>query len=160
MGHAARWSVTIAATVAVAAGLASAAAATPPHDEPGVSFLTSRTVTSFRQAGGNLFITTQETRVFVGGISGSAVEEYSIVVRGDTFSFHGWSTCTCTIDGRSGTIVMRVVGGGDNTTGAFADHREGLAGSATGGLAGLHISADVSGVGGVGDYVASVHFDP
>lgn len=160
MRHAARWIVALMAATAAAGGIASTGAATPSHDEPGVSFLTGRTVTSFRQAGDNIFITTHETRVFVGGITGSAVEEYSIVVRGDTFSFHGWSTCTCTIDGRSGTIVMRVVGGGDNTTGAFSDHREGLAGSATGALEGLHISADVSGVGGVGSFVASIHFDP
>lgn len=144
---------------AAAAAMASTGAATPPQDEPGVSILTGRTVTSVRQADGNVFITTLESRLFIGGISGSAVEEYSIVVRGDTFSFHGWSTCTCTIDGRSGTIVLRIDGKGDMTTGAFSDHREGLAGSATGGLEGLHVSADVSGVGGVGNFVASIHFD-
>lgn len=159
MRSAARWVVALLAAAGAAAAMAAMGAATPPQDEPGVSVLTSRTVTSFRQADDNVFITTQETRVFVGGISGSAVEQYSIVVRGDTFSFHGWSTCTCTIDGRSGTIVLRVVGKGDMTTGAFSDHREGLAGTATGGLEGLHISADVSGVGGVGNFVASVHFD-
>jgi Protein of unknown function (DUF3224) len=157
MKSAARWVVASAAAAAVAAVMASAAAATSPHDEPGVSILTSRAVTSFRQADDNLFITTRETRLFLGGISGTAVEEYSIVVRGDTFSFHGWSTCTCTIGGRSGTIVMRAVGKGEGE--AFSDHREGLAGSATGGLEGLHISADVSGVGGVGNFVGSIHFD-
>jgi hypothetical protein len=158
MRSAARWMAALAAAAGVAATMASTGAATPPHDEPGVSFLTGRTVTSFRQADGNLFITTIDTRAFVGGISGTAVEQYSIVVRGDTFSFHGWSTCTCTIDGRSGTVVMRVVGKGEGD--AFSDHREGLAESATGGLEGLHISADVSGVGGVGNFVASIHFEP
>jgi hypothetical protein len=160
MRSAARWFAALGAAAAVAAVTASTAMATAPHDEPGTSVLTSRTVTSFRQADGNLFITTHETRLFFGGISGSAVEDYSIVVRGDTFSFHGWSTCTCTIDGQSGTIVMHIVGKGDMVTGAFSDHREGLAGSATGALEGLHISADVSGVGGVGNFVASIHFDP
>jgi Protein of unknown function (DUF3224) len=160
MKFAARWCAALAASAGVAAAMAATGAATPPNDQAGVSFLTGRTVTSFQQADGNLFITTQETRAFVGGISGTAVEEYSIVVRGDTFSFHGRSTCTCTIDGRSGTVVMRVVGDGNNTTGAFSDHREGLAGSATGGLEGLHISADVSGVGGIGNFVASSHFEP
>jgi hypothetical protein len=151
------------AVIAFATGaalLVQTAAATPPQDAGGMSFLTGRTVTSVRQADGHTFLTIIDTRFYVGTISGTSVDTLTVKVDASgAFSFHGFSTCTCAIAGRPGTVVMNIAGKGE-ATGEFADHRETLSGSATGALEGVHLNVSVAGVGGVGAYSGTYHFDP
>jgi len=145
--------------LAAALVFAAPSTATTPQDAGGMSFLTGRTVTGVRVAGSHTFLTIIDTRAYVGTISGTSVDELTVRVddNGD-ISFRGRSTCTCAIAGRPGTVVMTIDGKGD-ASGAFADHRETLGGSATGALDGVHLNVQVAGVGGVGSYAGSYHFD-
>jgi hypothetical protein len=72
----------LAAVVAVigALGLAATASAAPPHHGTGTSTLTSSTVLSARQAGGNTFVEQHNTRVDVGAFTGTVDEHLSLVV--------------------------------------------------------------------------------
>lgn len=133
--------------------------ATPPESVTGGFAVTSQTLTSVRPAGPNTIITGMNTITVTGDVSGSATFEFRQVNHGDgSFNSNGIFTCVCTIDGRSGTFVMRVTGTGSlGPPLTFSGVAVVL--SADGGLDGLHGYFVFSQLGATGTYEGRIHFD-
>ncbi len=94
----------VAATLATTT--ASASAAGQHFTVTGTFTILSRTNISVRQDGQNKIYSYTQQEVDYGDITGSfIVEETSIVHPDDTANFYGTSTCTCTVDGKSGTLI-------------------------------------------------------
>jgi hypothetical protein len=139
---------------------ASAAAA----DQPSTATFTYTatglpTVTDMRTAGPNTFVTESVPVVYGGDMSGPYVIAGTIAFNSDgSLTAHGTTVCTgCTVGGRTGdfTTVFDLRGPSlfFGITGHFTIT------SASGGLAGLHGTADYAGnaLGGTG--TLSYHFD-
>jgi hypothetical protein len=91
----------------------------------------------FRMDDGNSFVTlTFPAGVLTGDITGTFTERLDVVTHPDgTQKVHGNATCTCTVAGRTGTLVFHNIVGTTNTSGVSKAHFV-LIGS--GGLAHLH----------------------
>jgi len=132
--------------------------ASPPSPVSGTFTETSSTTTDFKEAGGNTFIT--ETGIFElgGDVSGSCVQDVRILTHGSgQITAQGVATCDVTIDGKSGTMVLRTVLTGDAATGTGEGHFTIVSG--TGGLENLHGQGTFQGLAS-GTYEGQIHFDP
>ncbi len=111
-------------TLLVVAALAApvTAAASPPRDSSGTNLITSNNIVDVRQAGPVTFLSFSGTTVLAGTLMGTtdARSEVIVVPSGATILF-GDLVCACTVEGRTGTIVVSFVGHGD-PTGAFSGH--------------------------------------
>ncbi len=142
-----------------------AAAASPAMAAGGFSDSTTVT-TSFRIVNGVLFITLHNTGAFSGDLSGPYVEDISIEVSLTTgiAPFRLTGTCTCTLNGHSGTFNYKVLGVSE-PDGSFVGQQSSSTGG-TGGLSGLTLSGTVAGttdrVTGLttGTYEYQYHFNP
>jgi hypothetical protein len=150
------------ALVVLAAGAAATAAlASPPVTASGTFTTTATVVGGVRPAGPNTILELSGPVEYTGTLSGtSSVEGTLIVHRDGSANFHGVETFSGTINGRSGTVTFRLVGGNDA---AGAVRLTAVVLSATGELAGLHgiLKKDatlVVGVGPVGTYTGELEF--
>ena len=151
----------LAAIVAVAL-LAQPAAATEPSTGSGNFVFTSMTPTGARTADSNTIITANATGALSGALTGTFTEELRQVFHADgTSDFHGTVTCTCTIGGMTGTVVLRFEGSG---TGGSAGSVAGqfTVVSASGNLEGLHGQGTFAQTSPAvaGTYEINMHRDP
>jgi len=153
---------------ALAVGGAVAAAAfvvpSPASASPSTAFNatfqnTSSVVTASRRADGNTFISEVVQVVYAGDLVGSVVEHADVVIHPDgTLNFSGADVCTCTVAGRSGTIVLPFSATGD-PSGFLSGHFS--IGHGTGDLANLHGVGTFQSSNGVsGPFSGVYHFDP
>src|SRR5712692_6769811 len=139
------------------------AAASTPISVTGTFFFVAAPVPSdFRTADGNTFVTLSfPAGVLTGDISGTFTEQLHIVTHADgSQNVKGNAACTCTVAGRTGTLVFDNIAGTANSSGVAEAHYV-LSGS--GGLAGWHGqgTAIVSPTpqGPLGVYTAQYSFD-
>jgi hypothetical protein len=136
--------------------VATQAGATQPATATGSFSFLSDTLTPLRSNGCNTTFTEDFAALNTGGLSGVQTGSGVLVVHCDgTIWAHGTEVCSaCTIGGKTGdfTDVYTVRISGANVSGTVAI----VGGSATGGLAGLHLQ----GTFGPGTYAYDYHFDP
>jgi len=135
---------------------APSAAAGPPEPSSGTFGPTGApAAVSARTADGNTFIDlTARPGAFTGTFTGTYSEDLRIVVHGDgSTNFSAELTCQCIVDGKSGTITIRLNGTG--TPAGFEAHYRITGG--TGALAGLHGQGTLGGPAGT--YAGEHHFD-
>ncbi|HEX9267160.1 MAG TPA: DUF3224 domain-containing protein [Candidatus Limnocylindria bacterium] len=147
----------LAAIVAVAL-LAQPAAATEPSSGSGTFVFTSMTPTGARTADSNTIITATATGALSGALTGTFTDELRQVLHADgTSEFHGTLTCTCTVQGMKGTVVLRFEGSG---TGGSAGQFTVV--SASGNLEGLHGQGTFAQTSPAvaGTYEINMHRDP
>jgi hypothetical protein len=138
--------------------------ASAPVSVAGTFFFVAAPVPSdFRAAGGNTFVTLFfPAGVVTGDITGSFTEQLHTVTHPDgTQNVRGNATCTCTVGGRTGTLVFDNIVGTANAAGVSAAH---FVLSGSGGLADLHGQGTAivspTRLGPVGVYTAQYSFDP
>jgi len=134
------------AVVAVTALLAQPALATTPT-EGGGTFTFHPVIQSARMADGNTFLTATANDAFAGSFHPNG-----------TATVQGTLTCTCIVDGRTGTLTLRFEG----TQAGPAAPVDGqfVVQDATGGLAGLRGDGTFHDVGPAGTYTVRYHFEP
>jgi hypothetical protein len=108
-------------------------------DQPTASgdwHLVSHTQTLLRTADGNSFFAVVESPLYSGGLSGTAVDTYTLIVHRDgSLNAQGTETCTgCTIGGRTGDYTATF---SFSASGTRQESRVTFQGG-SGGLAGLH----------------------
>ena len=129
-------------TLVLAAGAAfvavQPAAASTPVSVTGTFFFVAAPVPSdFRIADGNAFVTLSfPAGVVTGDISGNFTERLNVVTHPDgSQNIQGNAICTCSVAGRTGTLVFDNITGTTNTSGVSEAH---FVLSGSGGLAALH----------------------
>jgi len=125
-------------------GAQSAAASGPPESSSGTFGPTGApAAVSVRTADGNTFRTvTARPGRFTGTFTGAYSEDLRLVFHADgSFNFAAELTCQCTVDGKTGTMTIRLDGTGSPA--AFDAHYRIIA--ATGGLEGLQGQGTLSG---------------
>jgi hypothetical protein len=144
--------------VAASAALAVApASATPPSPVTGTFAVVTATTTSTRTAGENTFTTLARTAAVTGTFTGTASDEVLLVMHANgTTSLRGTGTCTCTVEGRSGTFDYRFSGSGIFPTSGSGRY---VVTHGTGGLSGLHARGPFSGDFFVANLGGRYHFD-
>ena len=148
------------AAIAITALLALPAAATAPTSGSGHFVFTSMTPTSSRTADGNTIITANATGMLSGTLTGSFTQDIRQVFHSDgTSEFHGTVTCTCTVGGMAGTVVLRFEGSGGS---AGSVQGQFTVVSATGNLDGLHGQGTFAQTSPAvaGTYEINMHRDP
>jgi hypothetical protein len=113
-----------------------------------------------QEAGGNTIVTSDITQAWSGGISGIAeAHRRQINHPNGEFTTHISTTCTCTVDGVTGTLYLRIQGHSDPNSSMFLGTWTIVGGE--GDLADLHGQGTVSQVfPGPSLYEGSVHFEP
>lgn len=150
--------------MALALGLPAAVSASSPREVTFGQTVTSDVFVSARPAGasGTTRFVDVATGEFTGAVVGAFTEtDYFLLHADGTGNFHGVDTCSCTIDGRSGTLMIRYTGT-MAADGTFVSPF--VIVQATGGLAGLRGHGVSTGVfTGVTPYsfsnVISYHFE-
>jgi len=139
-----RWFAPVVLTLAIV-GAQSAAASGPPESSSGTFGPTGApAAVAVRTADGNTILTvTARPGRFTGTFTGAYSEDLRIVRHADSsFNFAAGVTCQCTVDGRTGTMTVKLDGTG-TPTGSFDAHYRIIA--ATGGLEGLQGQGTLSG---------------
>lgn len=137
--------------------------AAPPAPASGTFSVTEKTSLSIQPAGGGNFIIEQTTAgVFTGTFSGTFVDELRAVLHSNgNVGAQGTITCTCTVEGKSGTIVFNQTSRGPAGS-AFQGRAVILSG--TGDLANMRGTLEIQGTGSNGiatvAYSGQIHFDP
>lgn len=133
------------------------ATATANFTAQGTYTILGRTTTSVRQNGSDKIYSITEQDVDHGGVMGSFTSEFTSIVHPDnTANFSGTSTCTCTVAGKSGTLMWSFTGT-SAANGSFQGQILNLQG--TGDLAKLHGQGVFQGQGTQGTYSDELHFD-
>jgi len=146
------------AVPAVTALLAQPALATTPIDGGG-TFTFHPVIQSARTADGNTFLTATANDAFAGSFTGPYTEQFVFVTHPNgTATVQGTLTCTCVVDGRTGTLTLRFEG--TQAGPAAAVDGQFVVQDATGGLAGLRGVGTFHDVGPAGTYTVRYHFDP
>jgi len=145
--------------VAAALVLATAAGATPPTPIGGYEAITGGTATVTRVADGNTFVANHLTGTIGGSFTGTFTADYTAIVHpsGATNIVGGTFVCTCSFEGRTGTLTFRFTGSG-TAAGVTEIQAESIGG--TGGLANLHSNLGGQVVGAAVTYAGTAHFDP
>jgi Protein of unknown function (DUF3224) len=152
--------LSLGAAIAVASVVTATASASPPAAFEATFTTTSSVVTSVRHAGGNTFISLSNTVVYAGDLAGPVAEQIDLVIHPDgSLNLHGTDVCTCTVAGRTGTIVLPFAATGD-PSGLINGHF--TIGHGTGDLANLNgVGTFQSSDGGAsGSFSGVYHFDP
>lgn len=146
----------VATTTAHTNATATANAAVQHFTAKGTFTILSRTNTSVRQDGQNKIYSYTQQEVDSGDITGSyAVEETSIVHPDNTANFSGRSICTCTVNGKSGTLMWSYTGT-STANGSFQGQDFDVHG--TDDLAKLHGQGVFQGQGTHGTYSSELYF--
>jgi hypothetical protein len=154
------YALSLLAAAAVAVCAVGAATATSPADGSGTIVIGTDVTTNVRHADGNTFLTQTETGVLTGTLSGPYTLERTITLFSNgSVSIHADATCTCTVDGKTGTTTA-VVNGRGKAGEPAVDHLT-ITG-ATDGLAGFHAQGTIVAEPGGGPitYTLRYHFDP
>jgi hypothetical protein len=141
-------------------GIAHPAGATTPTAGTGTLTVNLATfqVTSSRLAAGNSIITYTDAGLFTGAIAGTYTEVGTIITHADgSQNLKGSDSCTCTVDGRTGSYEDSFWATGVAAT-TFAEGSVVVSGS--GGLAGLHGEGTFQGTLALTTYSVGLHFDP
>ena len=139
-----RWFAPVVLTLAIVGGQ-SAAASGPPEPSNGTFGRTGPpAAVAVRTADGNTILTlTARPGRFTGTFTGAYSEDLRIVFHADgSYNFAAELTCQCTVDGRTGTMTVKLDGTG-TPTGSFDAHYRIIA--ASGGLEGLQGQGTLSG---------------
>jgi len=139
-----RWFAPVVLTLAIV-GAQSAAASGPPEPSNGTFGRTGPpAAVAVRTADGNTILTlTARPGRFTGTFTGAYSEDLRIVRHADgSYNFAAELTCQCTVDGRTGTMTVKLDGTG-TPTGSFDAHYRIIA--ASGGLEGLQGQGTLSG---------------
>lgn len=132
----------------------SVASATFPAN--GTFTISNTTTTNTQQNGQDTVYSLTEQGVLTGDLSGSYTNEETSTVHPDkTSTFSGTITCTCTVAGKSGTLLWSLTGTGA-ADGSFQGQTFGYQG--TGDLANLHGQGTFQGQGSHGTYTSQLHF--
>jgi Protein of unknown function (DUF3224) len=147
--------------MAVAAGAttaqAHAGAASQPFAANGTTTTVSSTTTQVQQDGSNQISRMRQQGVIYGGVAGSYTTEKTLTLYPDkTGAFSGSSTCTCTVAGKSGTLLWSYIGT-QTADGSFQGQVFDIHG--TGDLAQLYGQGEFQGQGSHGIYSSQLHFD-
>jgi Protein of unknown function (DUF3224) len=113
-------------------------AASTPVSVAGTFFFVAAPVPSgFRMADGNTFVTLSfPAGLVTGDITGNFTEQLHVVTHPNgSQNIQGNAICTCTVAGRTGTLVFDNITGTTNTSGVAEAH---FVLSGSGGLADLH----------------------
>ena len=146
-----------AAPAARATTTASANAALQHFTAKGTATILSNTTTNVRQDGQNRIYSLTVQDVSYGDITGSFTsEETSILHPDNTANFSGSSTCTCTVAGKSGTLMWSF-SGTSTANGSFQGQFFDIHG--TGDLAKLHGQGEFQGQGLHETYSSELYFD-
>lgn len=146
-----------AAALATTTAHASANAAVQHFTAKGTATILSNTTTSVRQDGQNRIYSLTVQDVSYGDITGSFTsEETSILHPDNAANFSGSSTCTCTVAGKSGTLMWSF-SGTSTANGSFQGQFFDIHG--TGDLAKLHGQGEFQGQGLHETYSSELYFD-
>jgi eukaryotic-like serine/threonine-protein kinase len=149
--------VATATAQAHAIATASAVAASQPFPANGTATTVSSTTTAVRQDGSNKISSITSQSVSYGGIMGSYTSKETSILHPDkTTTFSGSSTCTCTVAGKSGTLMWSFTGTG-TADGSFQGQFFDIHG--TGDLAKLHGQGTLQGQGDHLTYSSELHFN-
>ncbi len=136
-----------------------AAGATPPSDASGTIVVGSPGFALIRVADDVTIYTVTEHDTYAGTLVGLTIGESTLRLEASgNFTLEGQHVFTGTIDGRSGTLVLRIEARGIFPT-SFVGQLVILSG--TDGLANLRGSWTVQGIPGyAGTYSGQIHFEP
>ena len=102
---------TTATAQAHASATASAAASSQPFPANGTATTVKSTTTATRQDGSNKIVSQTQQGVTTGDIMGSYTNEETLTLAADNSgTFSGTITCTCTVTGKSGTLMWSYTG--------------------------------------------------
>lgn len=139
-----------------ATATASAIVAAQNFTAKGTYTILGRT-TTVRQNGSDKIYSITEQDVDYGDVMGSYTSVFTSIVHPDnTANFSGTSTCTCTVAGKSGTLMWSFTGT-STANGSFQGQDFDIHG--TGDLAKLHGQGTFQGQGTHGTYATQFHFD-
>lgn len=135
----------------------SASTAVQHFTAQGTATIVSTTTTSVHQDGQNKIYSFIQQDVSYGDISGPFTnDETSIVHPDNTASFSGSSTCICTVEGKSGTLMWSF-SGTSTANGSFQGQFFDIHG--TGDLAKVHGQGTFQGQGAHDTYSSELYFD-
>ena len=137
----------------------SSAHATPPTTASGdwTYIVTHEEIT--READGNTFIYGEDVGTWTGTFDGTSDETFIVVVHRSGFMYYkGLLDFTGTVDGKSGTLVIRTVGKYDPGTEEWSGQWVIISG--TDDLANLRGQGTFRGISYAVEYSGKVHFDP
>jgi len=153
MGHFARTAVAFVATLGAAVLLAEPVGATSLMPATG-TFVDVVTSTQVRMADGNLILTQTVAQTLTGTFTGTASQQATTVVHpSGAANFFGAETCTCTVAGKTGSLVLGF-SGTSAPDGSFEGQFVIIGG--TGDLANLNGRGTVQ---SPGTYTGVIHFD-
>ncbi len=136
---------------------ASASVAVQNFTAKGTFTIFNRTITYVRQDGSNRIYSITEQVVDYGDVTGTYTYALTSILHPDnTGNFSGSGSCTCTVAGKSGT-VMQSITGTSTANGSFQGQIFDVHG--TGDLAKLHGQGEFQGQGLHGTYSTELHFD-
>ena len=159
-----RCAISLATIVAAMALPAQTAMATSPSEGSGAFAFTPGSLSATtRMADGNVIIEGRGAGTFTGTLSGPFTQTlHQVIHPNGTSTFQGTATCTCTIQGRTGTVVLRFEGSGGATPTMPFDGRF-VTQHGTLGLSDLRATGTFHGVGAgavpSGTYTIRYHFD-
>jgi hypothetical protein len=132
--------VLVVAAIGVAAG---SAPASPPATVSGSYIYTDSWFESFRSAGGNAIIALNATVEYTGTFTGTSIVHGVLIAHADgRATFHDVEVFTGTVNGVPGTVTLNLAGSNDS---ALTVKVTSTIVSATGALAGLHGTLNLSG---------------
>ena len=132
-------------------------AASATFTTSGTFTIVNTTTISTQQNGQNTIYSLTQHGVLKGDLSGSYTNEETSTVHPDkTSTFSGTITCTCTVAGKSGTLMWSMSGTGA-ADGSFQGQSFGFQGTSN--LVNLHGQGTFQGKGNNGTYSSQMHFD-
>lgn len=129
--------------VAAIGAVPSAAPASPPATVSGSYVYTDSWFQSFRSAGGNAIIELEATVEYTGTFTGTSTVRGTLIAHADgSANFHDVEVFTGTVNGVPGTVTVNLAGSNDSALSVSATS---TIVRATGGLAGLHGTLNLTG---------------
>jgi hypothetical protein len=123
----------------------------------GTYTILGRTTTNVRQNGSDKIYSITEQDVDSGDVMGSYTSQFTSIVHPDnTANFSGTSTCTCTVAGKSGTLMWSFTG---TSTADESFQGQDFDIHGTENLANLHGQGTFQGQGTHATYSSELHFD-
>ncbi|MBA2284374.1 MAG: DUF3224 domain-containing protein [Ktedonobacteraceae bacterium] len=151
------WHASSAGTPTVATATVGTHAASQHFTAKGTTTLLNSTTVTVQQDGNNQVSRLTQQSISYGDIAGSFTNDETFILRPDkTGTYSGKSTCTCTVAGKSGTLIWSFTGtraADGSFQGQFFDFH------GTGNLARLHGQGTFQGQGDHDTYSSELYFD-